>query len=75
MHTLCFGALRSGDLPCDSWACPDMDSASSHSRHPLDVAVADDWLLYCHLVARVDIMSTDSLGKHFPGADEYDLSI
>ena len=34
-----------------------------------------DWLVFCHLVARVDIMSIDALGKHFPGADESVLDI
>lgn len=34
-----------------------------------------DWLVYCHLVASVDIMSIDRLGKHFPGAEDLDLSV
>jgi len=34
-----------------------------------------DWLLFCHLVASVDVMSVDRLGKHFPGSEDLDLSI
>jgi len=33
-----------------------------------------DWLLYCHLVASVSITSL-MVSKHFPGADDLDLSI
>uniref|UniRef100_A0A7S2H127 Uncharacterized protein n=1 Tax=Haptolina brevifila TaxID=156173 RepID=A0A7S2H127_9EUKA len=33
-----------------------------------------DWLLYCHLVASVSITSL-AVSKHFPGADDFDLSV
>jgi len=50
---------------------------TSHQEHLLlKFKLVYDWLVYCHLVASVDIMSVDALGKHFPGADDgLDLSI
>ena len=31
-----------------------------------------DWLVHCHLVAKVHVVSA-SIGKHFPGADDSSL--